>query len=89
MSKIYSTLTDGSSNLMVELGQVKSINVYFSGQIKNPGINVIHPFSDILSAIVQAGGINREGSLRNIQIIRSNEVVETIDFYKFFISGKK
>ena len=44
MSKIYSTLTDGSSNLMVELGQVKSINVYFSGQIKNPGINVIHPF---------------------------------------------
>ncbi len=88
MSKIYSTLTDGSSNLMVELGQVKSINVYFSGQIKNPGINVIHPFSDILSAIVQAGGINREGSLRNIQIIRSNEVVETIDFYKFFISGK-
>lgn len=89
LSKIYSTLVDSenSSKLMLSLGQLKSINVYFTGQIENPGINLIHPFSDIFSAIVQSGGINKNGSLRNVQLIRDNEIFATIDFYSFFISG--
>ena len=59
LSRIYSTLQDkdNPTELMLELGKLKSINVYFSGQIEIPGINLIHPFSDIFSAIVQAGGI--------------------------------
>ena len=89
LSSIYSTLQDESSQtqLMLELGKLKSINVYFSGQVNNPGVHLIHPFSDIFSAIVQIGGINFDGSLRNIEIIRSNTVVAQIDFYSFFKSG--
>lgn len=90
LSRIYSTLKDkeSSTKLMLELGQLKSINVHFSGQIENPGINLIHPFSDIFSAIVQAGGINKDGSLRKIQLIRSNKIIDIIDFYSFFRDGK-
>jgi hypothetical protein len=57
LSQIYATLKDDRTELMLELRQLKSINVYFSGQIENPGINLIHPFSDIFSAIVQVGGL--------------------------------
>tara|TARA_B100000945_G_scaffold319420_1_gene326583 strand:+ start:934 stop:2838 length:1905 start_codon:yes stop_codon:yes gene_type:complete len=87
---IYSTLKDQNNptKLMLELGQLKSINVYFSGQIQNPGINLVHPFSDVFSAIVQAGGIKNNGSLRQIQIIRSNKIIEVVDFYSFFTKGK-
>ena len=53
-----------------------------------PGINIIHPFSDIFSAIVQAGGVKKEGSLRKVQLIRDNEIIATVDFYSFFMSGK-
>jgi protein involved in polysaccharide export with SLBB domain len=53
---------------MLELGKLKSINIYFSGHIENPGINLVHPFSDIFSAIVQAGGVNDNGSLRQVTI---------------------
>ena len=74
--------------LAVEVGRLKSINVYFSGEIENPGINLIHPFSDIFSAIVQAGGIKNEGSLRNIEIIRSGKKIAIVDFYSFFIDGE-
>ena len=88
LSKIYSTLDDGPSNLMIELGQLKSINVFFSGEIQNPGINLIHPFSDVFTAIIQAGGVKNSGSLRNVQIIRSGEIIQTVDFYSFFISGE-
>ena len=90
LSRIYSTLKDtvNPTNLMLELGQLKSMNIYFSGHIESPGINLVHPFSDIFSAIIQAGGIRESGSLRNIQLIRNGVVIETIDFYTFFMEGK-
>tara|TARA_B100001057_G_scaffold495757_1_gene595530 strand:- start:1103 stop:3067 length:1965 start_codon:yes stop_codon:yes gene_type:complete len=89
-SKVFSTLKeeDGRSNLTIEVGELKSINVYFTGQITSPGIHLIHPFSDLFSAIIQAGGINQDGSLRNISIIRNNNILSTIDFYNFFVEGK-
>jgi len=90
LSRVYSTLKDKNNptNLMLELGKLKSINIYFSGHIESPGINLIHPFSDIFSAIIQAGGIKESGSLRNIQLIRNGLIIETIDFYAFFMEGK-
>ena len=91
LSKIYSSLNDdiNPTMLMVELGKLKSINVYFSGHIENPGINLVHPFSDIFSAIISAGGVSSNGSLRKIQLIRNGNVIDTVDFYTFFMNGKK
>lgn len=73
---------------MLELGRIKSINVYFSGQVNNPGISLVHPFSDIISALIQAGGINSDGSLRQIKLIRSDETIYSFDLYSFFVGGK-
>ncbi len=89
LSKIYSTLKDlnNPTKLMVELGKLKSLNIYFSGEVSKPGIQLVHPFSDILTAITQAGGVNIEGSLRNIKLIRDNNIIAVIDFYSFFIKG--
>ena len=89
LSQTYSTIKDSenSTELMLELGRLRSVNVYFSGQISNPGIHIIHPFSDIFSAIIQADGVKVSGSLRNVQLIRNKEIVHTIDFYEFFQSG--
>ena len=89
LSRIYSTLnsSNNSTQLMLELGKIKSVNVYFSGQVKSPGINLIHPFSDIFSALVQAGGVKDSGSLRKVQIIRNSEVIAVVDFYSFFLNG--
>lgn len=88
--KIYSTLEDPQSPtyLKVSLAKLKSINVYFTGEIESPGINLIHPFSDISTAIIQAGGIKESGSLRKIQLIRKNEILQEFDFYSFIIDGR-
>ena len=72
---------------MLELGKLKSVNVYFSGETKNPGINLVHPFSDIFTAISQVG-IKETGSLRNIELIRNNEVYAKFDFYTFLSTVK-
>ena len=90
LSRIYATIKDlnNPTELRLSIGELKSINVYFSGHSNNPGINLIHPFSDIFSAIVQSGGLDLDGSLRNIQLIRNGKIISTIDFYSFFKNGK-
>jgi len=90
LAVIYSTLEDqdNQTELMLELSKIKSINVYFTGHVNNVGVNLIHPFSDIFSALIQAGGINQNGSLRNVQLIRSGEIISTFDFYSFFVNGE-
>ena len=90
LSRIYATIKDlnNPTELRLSIGELKSINVYFSGHSNNPGINLIHPFSDIFSAIGQSGGLDLNGSLRNIQLIRDGEIISTIDFYSFFNNGK-
>jgi protein involved in polysaccharide export with SLBB domain len=91
LSSVYATLKDkeNPTKLMLSLGKLKSMNIYFSGNIENPGISLVHPFSDIFSAIVQSGGINDNGSLRDIKLIRNGKIVATVDFYSFFMDGKK
>ena len=90
LSKIYSTLSNSSpsTQLDVELGKVLSMNIYFSGEVLNPGLHLIHPFSDIFVALISAGGVADFGSLRNIKIIRNSNVIETVDLYSFFTDGK-
>lgn len=86
-SDIFSTLKE-NSNLKVELIKTRSVNVFFTGEVNTPGINIIHPFSDIFTALTQAGGVKITGSLRNVQLIRGGEIFREIDFYDFFNSGK-
>lgn len=89
-AEIYATLNNSQNPtyLKIELKNLKSVNVYFTGNVINPGVTLIHPFSDVFSAIIQSGGIDENGSLRNIQVIRNQKVVATIDFYSFFMDGK-
>jgi len=89
LSKIYSSLNNqnNGTQIMLELGQLKSINVYLTGNINKPGIHLVHPFSDVFTALVQAGGVNINGSLRSVKIIRESKIVATVDFYAFFING--
>jgi len=88
--KVYETLKGirPSTFMDVSLGQLKSINVTFIGEVSFPGVYPIHPFSTALTGLIQIGGIDTTGSLRNIQIIRSENDTYTVDFYKFLLSGK-
>jgi protein involved in polysaccharide export with SLBB domain len=72
---------------MLELGKLKSINVFLTGQVESPGVHLIHPFSDVFTSIIQAGGVEKTGSLRKIKIIRADKVISSVDFYSFFTEG--
>ena len=88
-SEVYSTLKgrNPSTFLSISLGQLKSINISFVGEVSNPGMHAVHPFSDITTALLQVGGIDSVGSLRNIQVIRDNKILNNFDFYEFLVNG--
>ena len=89
-SKVYSTLLSSppKSFIDVTLGELKSVNVHFVGFVNIPGVHMIHPFSNVISGLSQAGGVDNKGSLRNIEIIRNGEVFRTLDLYNYLFLGK-
>ena len=85
-SNIYSTLTakNPTSSLDISLGDLKSLNISVLGEVAQPGLHKIHPFSTLTTCLFQIGGVNESGTLRNIQIYRKNKLFKTFDFYTFF-----
>ena len=84
-SRVYSTLSGESPKSFIDitLGELKSINVHFVGSVNIPGVHLLHPFSNVVSGLIQAGGVSEDGSLRKIRVLRNNKVVKIIDLYDY------
>jgi len=72
----------------VTLVNIRDIQVLITGNAYNPGIYTLNGNSNLLHALSMAGGINDTGSYRKIDLIRNNEVINSIDLYDIFIDGK-
>ena len=75
------------TEVSISLLKVRPIQIFVAGQSINPGSYNLSALSNISSALFESGGPNNSGSLRNISLKRSNEVVGTLDLYDLFISG--
>jgi len=72
----------------ITMGELRSIGVFIVGEIKTPGMYTVSALSNITNALFACGGPNKQGSLRNIQLKRNGNLIATIDFYDFLLSGK-
>ena len=86
---VYSTLkgTNPSTFIDISIGQLRSINVNFVGEVFYPGVYPVHPFSTLITGLIQAGGVDTTGSLRNIEIKRDGKTHVKIDLYDYLLSG--
>lgn len=71
----------------VTMGDTRSIRVFVLGDAKLPGSYTISGLGTITSALFAAGGVQRIGSLRNIQLKRHGELVRRLDLYDMLIRG--
>ncbi|ABM02611.1 polysaccharide export protein [Psychromonas ingrahamii 37] len=71
----------------ISLGKLKTMEVFVLGAAYKPGSYVISSLSSVTQAIKAAGGIERLGSLREIQVKRNNKIIKKIDLYDLLISG--
>jgi protein involved in polysaccharide export with SLBB domain len=73
----------------VTLENLRTIQIYVVGQARFPGSYAVSSLSTLVSALFAAGGPNKSGSLRNIQVRRGKKVIVTFDMYDFLLQGDK
>ena len=71
----------------ISLINVRDIQVVVTGNAFNPGIYSLSGNSNVFYALTMAGGISEDGSYRQIDHIRKNNVIDSIDLYSIFIRG--
>jgi protein involved in polysaccharide export with SLBB domain len=74
-------------DLSVSMAGLRTIQVFLVGEVASPGTYSVSSLSTVLTALVEAGGPAKTGSLRNIQLRRGGQLIETVDFYDFLING--
>ncbi len=72
----------------ISINKIRDVNILVSGNAANPGIYTLTGNSNILQALSASGGISEFGSYREINLIRDNKVIETLDIYDLLIDGK-
>ena len=86
ISNVYSTVRSGQSQVSVTLGQIRTIKITVVGG-KQPGNYSISSLATVYNALHLAGGPGKNGSYRNIELIRNNKVFRNIDIYRFLVKG--
>jgi protein involved in polysaccharide export with SLBB domain len=76
-------------DLNVNLGQLRSIQIFVVGQARRPGSYTVSSLSTLVDALFVTGGPTPQGSLRHIQLKRSGNVVVDFDLYDLLERGDK
>jgi protein involved in polysaccharide export with SLBB domain len=71
----------------VSLGELRSMRVFVLGEARNPGSYSVSSLSTITNALYVSGGIQQNGSLRNVQHKRDGKLVGTLDLYDLLLKG--
>jgi len=85
-NSVYPYLKTGGSKLSVTLSKIRSIKITVVGS-NLPGNKTISSLATVFHALYVAGGPTEFGSFREIELIRNNKVIDTIDLYKFLLHG--
>jgi len=75
------------TEITIELNELRSITVYVLGEAYQPGAFTLSALSTVTNALFLSGGVNKLGSLRNIQIKRAGKLVNTYDLYDLLARG--
>ncbi len=65
----------------VNISSFSTIQVTLAGEVAVPGLYNVSSFSTIKEALIAAGGLTANGSMRSVSIKRHGRVVSTIDLY--------
>ncbi|HTT07055.1 MAG TPA: SLBB domain-containing protein [Steroidobacteraceae bacterium] len=71
----------------VSLGETRTINVFVLGGAKYPGSYTLTGLATVTTALFAAGGVEKTGSLRNIQVKRQGQTIRSLDLYELLMRG--
>jgi polysaccharide biosynthesis/export protein len=88
LRQMYSGLNaGGGTNASMYISSIRSIKVSVIGEVVKPGTYTISSLASAFNALYLCGGPTQVGSFRDIQVIRNNKIVRTIDLYDFLLKA--
>jgi len=85
-SELKRKYTDFKMHISME--RLRTITVYVVGEAQTPGSYTLSALGTSLHALFSAGGPTKNGTLRNIRVIRAGQTVSTVDVYDLLVHGK-
>lgn len=70
----------------VSLSSIKQVGVLIVGHVNEPGKKTLNAFNTVFDALRFAGGIQKQGSLRQIKLVRGGLSTQ-IDLYELLMDG--
>jgi len=71
----------------VTMGQLRTVQVFVLGDVVRPGAQVLSAFATPLYALMAAGGVRPNGSLRHVAVKRAGKPIAAIDLYDVLLNG--
>jgi protein involved in polysaccharide export with SLBB domain len=75
--------------IAVTMDRLRTIRVYVVGEAQTPGSYSLSSLSTVINALFAAGGPSKNGTMRNIRLLRNSAAAVTIDLYDFLVGGDK
>jgi len=90
LSKHYSGLSSTPPRTFLDLtvAQLRPIRIFIMGEVSSPGGYTVSSASTAFNALYSIGGPLKNGSLREIKVLRNGSEIATIDFYQYMLTGK-
>ena len=73
----------------VSMGNLRSIMVYVTGNVRRPGAYTVSSFATLVNALLVSGGPSENGTMRRIELKRGSRTVTTFDMYAMLLKGDK
>ncbi len=88
IARVYRTVQSGQSQVGISLSRIRTIKVTIIGS-KQPGNYSVSSLATVYNALFLGGGPGKNGSYRNIELLRNNKVYKKIDIYNFLVNGNQ
>jgi polysaccharide biosynthesis/export protein len=75
--------------LSVTMERLRTIDIFVVGEARYPGTYSVSSLATMISSLYAAGGPTKNGSLRNVKLMREGKETAVLDLYAFFIDGTK
>jgi protein involved in polysaccharide export with SLBB domain len=88
LASIFSSINYGKTFVSLTLGNIRSIKVVVVGEAFRPGTYTMPSVASVFNTLNACGGPNKNGSFREIKVIRNNQTIALVDVYDFLLTGE-
>ena len=73
----------------ISLSNVRTVQVNIIGEVKVPGTYSLSALSTVLNALYASGGPTKQGTFRDIKLVRNGVELAHFDIYKYLLEGSQ